>query len=64
MAEGHNCFYIGVSWYSNFKLFHEAFNTCQSGAINHSREGKKLSGKLQKEAPAANEIYYLLHLQG
>lgn len=60
MAEGHNYFYIGVTWYTNFKLFYEAFNTCQSGAINHSGAGEKLSERLQRKVPAANEIYYLL----
>lgn len=55
-AEGHDYFYIAVTWYGNFKLFYEAFNTCQSGAINQSRAGEKLSEKLQRETPAANVL--------
>lgn len=57
MSEGHNYLYIRVTWYSHFKLFYEALNTCQSGAINHRGAGEKLSEKLQREVPAANEIY-------
>lgn len=41
-----------------FKLFDEAFNTCQSRAINHSKAGGKLSEKLQSEANAV-EINHL-----
>lgn len=60
MVEGHNYFYIGVTWYSTFKLLYEAFNTCQSGVINHRRVGGKLSERLQREVPPANEICHIL----
>ena len=60
MAGGHNYFYTGVRRNCNFELLYEAFNTCQSGAINHRGASGKLSEKLQRDVPAANEIYNLL----